>query len=395
MSGEATHGYSPYRWPLHILTVSYFLMGFIVRFAWPPLAGVAGLELGMDMTRVGSYMSAFYIGYVLMHIPAGVLGDRFGVRGMITIALAIEGIATIGMGFAGSYMAGFVWRLLAGLGAGMAYSACIRCVSCRFPPKEYGPAFGFLLIAPIGGGVLLPNLLMPWLAAIWEWRGAFVCIGIAALALACVALLVLRDMGSAGGGDFFAGLRYILGKRVLIMLSLAGFCLMWSQISFVSWGNSYLKSIGFSLAGAGRIMTIFGIGGCIGPLLAGFLSDRMRNPKWIMILAFICLVPLVPWFGTLSGDTLLMPVAGLCGLLFGLANPPLITMIATFAGRQWSATAGGVSGCIFQCGAILGPLLAGYSIDKTQSHTTAWWIIAAGALVAIAILLPIPEPPRQ
>jgi len=371
-------------------------MGFIVRFAWPPLASVAGPELGMDMARVGSYMSAFYIGYVLIHIPAGVLGDRFGVRGVIALALFGEGITSIGMGMASSYGVGFVLRLLAGLSAGMIYASCVRCVSRWFPPREYGLAFSLLLIAPMGGGVLLPNLLMPWLAEMWAWRGAFVAVGIAALCLSLVAILVLRDMGSADKGqNFFAGLRYILGQRVLLMCSLAGFCLMWTQVSFVSWGNSYLRSINFSLSEAGLIMMVFGVGGCIGPLIASWLTERMLQPKRIMIAAFLLLIPLVPFFGSQTGMLALIFAAGLCGIILGVANPPPVMIITSFAGREWAATAGGVSGCIFQCGSILGPLLIGMSIDVTSSYTTGWWMMSAGALAGILALLPIPKPPRD
>ncbi len=396
MSFETTPAYSPYRWPLHLLTVCYFMMGFIVRFAWPPLAGAAGPELGMDMTRIGSYMSAFYVGYVAVHIPAGVLGDRFGVRGVVTLALLVEGLASIGMGAAASYGAGFFLRLLAGFGAGMVYSSCVRCVSRWFPAKEHGLAFGLLLLAPTGGGVLLPNLLMPWLASLWTWRGAFVAVGIAALCLAVVALSVLRDIGSAAkNASFFAGLRYVLGQRALLLVSLAGFCLMWSQISFISWGNSYLKSINFSLAEAGFVMMFFGLGGCLGPLLSGFLCDRLSHPKWVMIAAFLCLIPLPPLFGALETAPALMLAAGLAGLFYGIANPPPTLIVAAFSGKMHAATAGGISGCIFQFGSILGPLCVGYSIDLTGSYASGWWMMAASAAAGICILLPTPKPPRE
>ncbi|MDR2881537.1 MAG: MFS transporter [Azoarcus sp.] len=391
MSPQETIVYSPYRWLLHILTVSYFLMGFIVRFAWPPMDSVAGPELGMDMTRVGSYMSAFYIGYVLIQIPAGVLGDRFGVRGVIALALLGEGLTSIAMGMIDSYSMGFVLRLLAGLSAGMVYASCVRCVSRWFPPGEYGMAFAFLLLAPMGG-VLLANLIVPWLMGMWSWRGAFVAIGILALSLSLVSVLLLRDMGSADRGrNFFEGLRYVLSQRVLLMCSLSGFCHKWAQVSFVSWGNSYLRSIEFSPSKAGFIMMVFGIGGCIGTLISGWLGDRILHPKQIMIVALLLIIPLAPFFGSQTDMTTLMLAAGTCGVVMGIGNPPLVMIIASYAGRDWSATAGGVSGCIFQCGAIFGPLLIGMSIDVTNSYTTGWWMMSAGALVGLFFLLPVPK----
>lgn len=75
------------KWMVLLLTVFSYLMGSIVSFAWPPIIAVASPELGIDMTRAGLYMSAFYIGYVITHVPAGFLADRFGVRYLIGGAL--------------------------------------------------------------------------------------------------------------------------------------------------------------------------------------------------------------------------------------------------------------------------------------------------------------------
>ncbi|MGB9846504.1 MAG: MFS transporter, partial [Desulfotomaculales bacterium] len=86
-----------YRWIILILTVGCFLFTFITRFAWPPLIPVVVPVLGMGMAQAGAFMSAFYFGYIITQIPAGVLADRFGVRVILAASLVIEGIATFAM----------------------------------------------------------------------------------------------------------------------------------------------------------------------------------------------------------------------------------------------------------------------------------------------------------
>ena len=396
MTVEETNNYSRYRWLLHILIVSYFLMGFIVRFSWPPLASVASQDLGMDMTAAGSYMSAFYIGYVLVQIPAGIFGDRFGGRGVILLALFIEGAASIGMTFIESYSVGFLLRIVAGLGAGMVYSACVRSIILLFPPKEQGLAFGVFYIAPVGGGVLLTNLLMPWLASFWTWREAFVVVGAMAFCLFAAAFFTLRDSGAENEEkDIFGGVKFILRNRALMLLCVAGFCQMWSQISFVSWGNSYLKTIGFSLVDSGLIMMVFGVGGCLGPLAAGLVCPRAPHPKWVIAFSLAAVLVTLPGFCFSTDIYSLMLSAGVVGFFFGAANTPINVIISLFAGKERSATASGVFGFIAQPGAIFGPLLIGFSIDLTGGYTGAWWMIAGGCALGSLLLAFIPHPARD
>ena len=115
-----------YRWVILSLTVFCFVLTFLIRFSWPPLIPVVGPLLKMTMTQAGAYMSAFYIGYVITQVPAGILSDRFGVRLILAASLVIEGISTWAMGMVTGFEMGFWLRIASGLGAGAVYSACAR-----------------------------------------------------------------------------------------------------------------------------------------------------------------------------------------------------------------------------------------------------------------------------
>jgi cyanate permease len=67
-------------------------------------------------------------------------------------------------------------------------------------------------------------------------------------------------------------------------------------------------------------------------------------------------------------------------------------MVSEYSGLRRAASAGGVTGCIFQTGAILGPALLGLSIDITGSFQTVWWLVAAGPMMGIILLMPITKP---
>ena len=172
-------------------------------------------------------------------------------------------------------------------------------------------------------------------------------------------------------------------------MAFAGFCLMWVQIGFISWGNAAIKNIGFSMEKAGFVMTLFGLGGIVGPLVSGYMADRSNHKKRLIITGFIALIPLVMLFGSLTSLTALAWLACAIGFVFGYINTFLPLMVSEYSGPQWAASAGGVTGCIFQTGAILGPAILGLSIDITGSYQVIWWLLAAGPLAGLFFLIPL------
>ncbi len=93
MSPDAAHlepPQTPYRWLIVFLSLTTYTMSMVIRYTWPPLAPVVMPILHIPIDETGAYMSAFYLGYVLTQIPAGMLADRFGVRGLLTLSLLFQ-----------------------------------------------------------------------------------------------------------------------------------------------------------------------------------------------------------------------------------------------------------------------------------------------------------------
>jgi MFS transporter, ACS family, hexuronate transporter len=386
----------PYRWVILAMMVGCFVFTFFVRFTWPPLIPVVVPVLGMKMTQAGAYMSAFYLGYVITQIPAGILADRFGVRIILAVSLIIEGISTLGMGYITTYDTGFALRVITGLGAGAVFAACARSLMEWFPAKERGTAFGIMLGAP-SAGIVLSSVIVPPLNTAIGWTGAFQAVGIATIVMGVVIFALVRSSTqTAVGGSMFGGFPVIFRSRDIILTALAGFCLMWVELGTATWAIAHVKKLGFTLGAAGTVMMFYGIGGLISPPLSGWVSDKIGHRKWILIVAYLIIAPMTVAFGYQTNMTMLCVMGFLFGFCSYIANPHLTILISEFAGKQWAATANGASNVIFQLAPMVGPVVMGWSIDTTGSFATVWWVMAAGPLLGILLLLPVnPENKRD
>ncbi|MBZ4658254.1 MAG: major facilitator superfamily 1 [Desulfacinum sp.] len=387
----------PYRWMVLALTAACFLLTFVVRFIWPPLIPVVVPVLGMKMSQAGAYMSAFYIGYVITQIPAGILADYFGIRLILALSLALEGITTFAMGSISTYEAGFALRVATGLGAGAVFSACSRALMEWFPPKERGTAFGALLAAP-SAGILLSGIVVPALNKAFSWQAAFQAVGAFTLAVGILLFFLLKTSSQARsqGAGIFGGFKVVFGSRDLILTALAGFCLMWVELGTATWTFASIKHLGYTLKEAGSVMVFYGIGGLIAPLASGYLSDKLGHRKNILMASLLVIAPVTVVFGYQTTIAALSAMGFVFGFVSYLANPHLSVMISEFAGKQWAATANGTSNFVFQLAPIIGPVVMGWAIDITGAYTSVWWIMAIGPLVGALLLIPVnPENRRD
>lgn len=383
---------SGYRWIILLLCVLCFLFSFITRFTWPPLISVIVPDLGMNMGQAGAFMSAFYLGYVATQIPAGLLADRFGVRLILSICLIIEGVATASFSLIDNYEIGFNLRILAGLGSGAVFSSCSRALVEWFPPKEQGLAFGILTAAP-SSGILITNLLVPYLNTLVGWRGAFQSVGMLTIIAGILVFFLMRfnEQPEEKREKITAGLKYIVGNKNFRLISAAGFFLMWLQLGTATWANAYIKGLGFSVSEAGKVMVYYGLGGAIAPLISGVISDWLGCRKGLVITAFVLVVPLTVLFGYQTSFTMLCIVGFASGFSSYLANPQLTVLISQAAGIKRAATANGVANSLFQMASLISPWFIGKVIDFTGHFSFVWWILAAGPVIATLFMLRVYE----
>jgi MFS family permease len=356
------------------------------------LISVVAPALGINMAQAGAYMSAFYVGYVLTQIPAGMLADRFGVRLILSLSLILEGLSTASLSLIHDYQTGFALRILAGLGAGAVFSSCSRALVEWFPEKERGLAFGVLFSAP-SGGILLSNIMAPTLNQVFGWQGAFQSVGSLTIIGGILIALFMRSNAdpSQSKDSLLSGFKVIFGHKYLMLTAGAGFFLMWLQLGMATWANAYIKNIGYTVGEAGIVMTWYGFGGVLSPLISGLISDRIGNRKLIIIVGFVLTVPITVAFGYQTSLMMLVILAFLGGFFSYLANPQLTTLISNYAGNQWAATANGVSNSIFQLASLLSPLITGAVIDWTGHFGFVWWILAIGPIIGTVFILNVRE----
>lgn len=134
---------------------------------------------------MGPIFSSFVLGYALFQIPGGWLGDRWGARRVLTLAVIwwsiFTGMTAIApalpladlVGIMGSLM---VVRCLIGVGESAALPNFNRAVANWHPPQERGLGIG-ITIGGIGIGSALTPPITAWIMVNYGWQTAFYAAG--------------------------------------------------------------------------------------------------------------------------------------------------------------------------------------------------------------------------
>ena len=384
---------SHYRWVVLAVVWAAFLLSYVDRIAWSSVAAPVGHSLGLSVSMLGAFVTAFYIGYVIANIAGGIMTDVLGGRAMLTLALVPLGVLTFSFGYTQTLWAGIVIQFAMGLAAGADYSAGMKIIAAWFR-KDRGRAMGLYTTAT-SLAVVLTNASVPTLSEWYGWPTAFRLLGGMTLACGLLAWIVLRDAPSGEpplprikAADILA----LLKSRSLVLLAIAGCGGLWATVGFGAWGNALMtKQYSISPVTAGAIVTLFGIGAVIAKPLLGWLSDIHNGArKRISILCLTAFAIMLMVFGqssTVSQFYLLAPLLGAAA--FGY-TPVLMAQVSDASGRNSAGAGAGLTNAIWQSGSAVSPLVVGYFYQQTHSFSAALLTLAVGPVVAVVALSLLP-----
>lgn len=169
------------RWTILLLLFLISIIMYIDRVNISVTARHMIPVLGLTNVQMGQIFSAFVLGYALFQIPGGWLGDRWGARRILTLAVIWWSIFTALTALAPtSFLAGIlgIWgslmlvRFLIGVGEAAALPNFNRAVANWCGPHERGLGIA-LAISGIGVGSALTPPLTAWIMVNFGWQTAF------------------------------------------------------------------------------------------------------------------------------------------------------------------------------------------------------------------------------
>lgn len=302
------------------ICVTYFGENFL-KAAASALSPVLIVELGINKGTMGLLITAFFIIYGIMQIPAGMLSDMWGPRKTILgfTMLTIVGIFLFWISFRFEMLV--VAQIIMGVGCSVFYINAISLITHWFPIERKATAIG-ILSAASGLGNFTSYMGFPLANTMFGgWRNLYLVVALLLVVNTGLNFFVLKDKPTTtkvekrSPRDTLRSFAEVMKDRRIYPFIL-GYLLLSFGWVFNSWMTLFLiETKGLTYVQAGLITSIGTIAGIPGCITMGAISDRLKKRK-LPLMIFSCLYTIIITSFIFSPGGL--PVALYISLSFGI-----------------------------------------------------------------------------
>ncbi|XP_036419480.1 glucose-6-phosphate exchanger SLC37A4a [Colossoma macropomum] len=406
----AKSGYGYYRTTIFLaMFVGYTLYYFnrkTFSFVMPSLMQ----EITLDKDDLGLITSSQSLAYAISKFISGVLSDQISARWLFSIGLFMVGGINVLFSWSSTVAVFSALWFLNGLGQGLGWPPCGKVLRKWFEPSQFGTWWSVLSCSMNLAGGLGP-IIATLLAQSYSWRSTLSTSGLICVVMSIFCLLVIRNepsdvglpnieasakkKGKAGSSKDESTLKEFLLSPYLWLLSLGYLVVFGVKTTCTDWGQLFLiQDKGQSALMGSSYMSALEIGGLVGSLAAGYLSDRAvarqglrvyGNPRHGLLLSMMAgmCVSMYLFRTTVTQESSNVWILSL-GAAFGFSSYGPIALFGVIANESAPSNYCGTSHAIVALMANVGGFLSGLPFSTIAKHhgwDTAFWVAEVTCVV--------------
>uniref|UniRef100_A0A3B3B6A9 Glucose-6-phosphate exchanger SLC37A4-like n=1 Tax=Oryzias melastigma TaxID=30732 RepID=A0A3B3B6A9_ORYME len=396
----AAPGYGYYRAIIFLCMFTGYFLYFFNRKTFSFVMPSVMEEIDLDKDDLGMITSSQTMAYAISKFISGVLSDQISARWLFSIGLLVVGGINIVFSWSSAVSVFSLLWFLNGLGQGCGWPPCGKALRKWFEPSQFGTWWSVLSCSMNLAGSLGP-VLVTVLLQYYNWRTILSVSGgvCAAFSFVCLALIknepkdvglpsieATVKKGQKGGTE--SSLRDFLLSPFLWVLSLGYLVVFGVKTAATDWGQLFLmQEKGQTALMGSTYMSALEVGGFVGSLAAGFISDKAvarvglkthGSPRHSLLLLMmggmylsmhlfrVTITPEIPEIWILF-----------LGAVFGFSSYGPIALFGVIASECAPSNFCGTSHAVVALMANVGAFMAGFpfsTIAKRHSWDVAFWV---------------------
>lgn len=304
-------------WVIWLIASLFYAYQYILRVMPNIMLENIIQQFHIDTVVFGQYSGVYYIGYSLMHLPIGIMLDRFGARKVMTGCILLSVLGLLPVLFATNWIYPIIGRALIGMGSSGAILGTFKIIRMAFSEERFTRMLSLsvtigLIGAIYGGGPLA------YLCTILGYKGVIVLFSGLGVLLALLTYCMVPEMESVPHRSIVSAMREVLTDSRVIALCIFAGCMVGPLEGFADvWGSVFLKQVyAFKPEVASYVPSLIFVGMCFGAPVLSLIAEKVKNDLAVilgcgllMMLGFIALI--LQWL-TAPFIMLTFVVVGVC-----------------------------------------------------------------------------------
>lgn len=426
---------SHFRWVVLAIIFVTYAINFADRTNIGVLIPFLKADFEITNFEAGSIASFFFLGYAISQIPAGLFYSRYGVRKLASLSILGFSLVTFFLGTVNSITSMKWLRLLLGLTEGPTPVAMSSTINRWFPRHEKATATGWFIGSTMLAPIVVPPLAV-WIAVSFGWRYVFFTFAIPGILMAIIWFFFVKNKpeespycntmeqdyikseganipNSAEYRDLKNIDKFIRAKEIPPVTSTLSIFKSWNILGntlayffmvcvlqgLLAWIPSYLvNEKGYSFMKMGLIASAPWIGGFIGAIFGGWLSDKVFNSRrkpTMLITAFSTFVMMIVLINVPENMTLVALALFFVGLMINIGWPAFTAYPMGLTNSSTYPTAIAVVNSGGNLGGFFSPMIAGLLLDSFNNYNIVFMFFSASAIISFLLILTLAEPVKK
>jgi len=241
----------------------------------------------VNANEIGHFAGIYYIGYVAMHIPLGILLDHFNAKKIIPLCILLAVIGFAPLAYMDDFAIATYGRLLIGIGSSGAAVGAFKLLRLGFGEEKFPKMLGWMITIGLLGAVFGSGPLARLISYI-GWQEALNYIIYVGLALAVFSYFAIPNTKSEEKFSFaiiMHDFKYLFSNKIVLLVGVLGGLMIGPLEGFAdAWSNPYLKTT-YKLTNeeAGDITQLVYIGMAVGLVVMGYIFEKTKSYYGILL----------------------------------------------------------------------------------------------------------------
>lgn len=263
-------------WAVWALTSIFYAYQYILRVMPSIMLEDISAHFSVGAAAFGQFSGVYYIGYSLMHLPIGILLDRFGPKKIMPLCIFLTVLGMLPLLLASHWVYPVLGRFFIGIGSSAAILGVFKVIRMTFSeerfPRMLSVSVTIGLIGAIYGGAPLE-----YMRELWGYRTVIELLALLGILLALISYFIVPDVQTTQKSSVFGDIKEVLkNKRVLYSCIFAGLMVGPLEGFADVWGIVFFKYVyGFDVTLASTLPSLIFVGMCFGSPVLNLVAEKM------------------------------------------------------------------------------------------------------------------------
>ena len=235
-------------------------------------------QFNISSVTFGQFSGVYYIGYSLMHLPIGIMLDRYGPKKIMTACILLTVLGLTPLLFASHWLYPIVGRFLMGLGSSAAILGVFKIIRMIFDAKHFARILSLSVTIGLAGAIYGGGPVS-YMRDVFGYQTVVKFLACMGLFLAGLTYWIIPNITNSSKKPIISDIKEVLTNRRVILCCIFAGLMVGPLEGFADvWGTVFFKQVyGFKGSLAASMPSMIFVGMCFGAPVLSWVADKIGN----------------------------------------------------------------------------------------------------------------------